>query len=263
MFIHKFTGTGQRDGGNGWYDIGATQIPIIGNVPMAFTFRSGENEFGDGEVWNQFIQPEATHLSAKNLPPHEHDLYLNDAGRTYHVFSNGAWLGRWSLDLYGSSYHDFTVELYGDWVDIVNGAKHPKPDPDHAMFRFGGDKWQRLNLMGENKLTQKVLLGSTPLSFEILTRYAVGGRGANGCFIKTISLQPSTVTKEDILIIYQSPIDTREHTNIAKMFPDAVVWISKPELVTVLGGGYDIYIPATHTSAMDYLDRLGIDYQTI
>lgn len=257
MFIHKFTGTGKKDGGNSWYDIGYTQVPIINGLEMGFNFRTGENEFGDGQVWNRFIQPEATHLDKHRLPPHEHPLYLNDMGRTYHVFSDGAWLAQWALDVDGGQ-HTFAVELYGDWVDIVNGVKQPKPDPDHAWFRFGGGEWQRLNLMGENHLSQT----SGTVSFEILTRYAKGsGKGANGCFIKSMSLLPAT--EKPVMVIYQSPVEPRRFYDWAKAFLDAVVWTSDLILVGDIGSQYRIFIPATYTIGIDTLEKLGLDYQTI
>ena len=240
-FEHLFTGKGRRDGGNDWYDVGSIQVPITNNVEWRIAAAQGYNAYGDGQPWNNFVTPEGVRLSARQLPPHEHELYLNDQGLTYHLFSDGAWHITYTLDWpldYRYTYQ-FGLEVYGDWVDIVNGQKQPKPDPQHAQICFGSDKFLNLNKMGNSVISSLITPSYgvvEPLSFTILTRFAKGGKGANGCFIKRIWLKQIETVNNGFVVCYDPLMSIPCRVQMVKTYPDAVGYLSRREMAS----GYEI-----------------------
>lgn len=227
-FRHLFIGSGRRDGGNDWYDVGRVQVPITNGVEWKFDALVGENVYGDGQPWNRFSPPEGVRLSAQQLPSHEHGMYLNEAGFTYHLFGDGAWYVTYSLPIVLSGEYQFGVELYGDWVDIVDGRKQSKPDPHHAQISFGYGNWIDLNKSGSNTVSS-ILRASEPVSFTILTRYAKGGgKGANGCFIKRIWLKQQTAK---FAVCYNQALSLDRRLEMVRTYPDAVAYTSDRSLV--------------------------------
>lgn len=203
----KFTGWGERDvahnpanGPATWYDVRNVQVPIIGGQRMIYWEAEGHNQFADGKPWNNFAAPEGIHKWDKMLPAHEHYL-LNESGRTYHLFGpSHPWWVRYShrLHLAPGTYH-LRLDIWGDWVDIVNEQKRPKPDPGHARVELfvgerGREQWLRPNYHGQSLLEREFTIetaGEYEVGFGILTVYAAGGSpGANGCFLRSFTVEP-------------------------------------------------------------------------
>jgi murein DD-endopeptidase MepM/ murein hydrolase activator NlpD len=201
-----FTGFGERDvaaqpslAPAAWYDVGNVQVPIVGGQRWVYWEAEGGNEFGDGQPWNDFASPEGVHRWDAHLPPHEH-FYLNARGRCYHLFAPaGAWWARFSFSQHlEPGLYRLSLDVWGDWVDIVDGQKVPKPDPGHARVELflgqqGRQEWQRPPYADRAVLTREFVVeqpGAYQAGFGVLTVFAPGGGpAANGCFLRGFTLE--------------------------------------------------------------------------
>ncbi|MGD2078715.1 MAG: GH25 family lysozyme, partial [Chloroflexota bacterium] len=201
LFRLAFEGLGVKDVGEekgAWFDEGNVQVPIVDGQRMNYWEAKGDNPFGDGQPWNEFGPPEGVHRWADHLPEHEH-FFLNDQGRCYHLFApSKAWWVRFSnkVDLKPGTYR-LTLDLWGDWVDIIDGRKVPKSDPGHARAELfvgeeGQEAWLRPNYADQSTLQKTFTIDKAQeydAGFGILTVFAPGDKpGANGCFIRSFTL---------------------------------------------------------------------------
>lgn len=217
----KFAGWGEQDvahnpanGPAAWYDVGNVQVPILQGQRMVYWQAEGQNRFADGKPWNNFGPPQGVHKWDTLMPAQEHYL-LNDRGRCYHLFGpSQPWWVRYSyrLNLTPGVYR-LALDMWGDWVDLVDGQKQPKPDPNHARVELflgerGRETWLRPNYSGQKKLQAEFTVevaGEYELGFGILTVFAAGGSpGANGCFLRSFVVKrvepvtpPQPVAKSD------------------------------------------------------------------
>ena len=202
----KFTGWGEQDvahnpanGPAAWYDVGKVQVPILNGQRMVFWHAEGQNRFADGQSWNDFAPPQAVHQWDALLPAQDHYL-LNDSGRCYHLFGpSNPWWVRFAhrVQLMPGTYR-LILDMWGDWVDLVDGRKQAKPDPGHARVELflgerGREVWLRPNYNRPNELQAEFTVevaGEYELGFGILTVFAVGGSpGANGCYLRSFVVE--------------------------------------------------------------------------
>ncbi len=209
LFELDFTGWGERDVAKNpslapatWYDHAENsnvQVPIIGGKKMKYWEAEGKNAFSDGKPWNDFSPTEGVHRWDAFLPQHEH-YFLNEKGRCYHLFApSKAWWARFyhTIQLVPGTYR-LRLDLWGDWVDIVNGKKQPKKDPQHARVELflgeqGLQAWQIPNFDDQSILQSEIKVdqsGKYDVGFGILTVFAPGGgEGANGCWLRSFTLE--------------------------------------------------------------------------
>jgi GH25 family lysozyme M1 (1,4-beta-N-acetylmuramidase) len=201
IFRLAYTGFGVKDVGDAegsWYDVGNVQVPIIDGRKMTYWEAEGDNPFGDGQPWNDFGLPEGVYRWDAHLPEHEH-FFLNDEGRCYHLFAPAsAWWVRFAdnVHLTPGAYR-LSLDLWGDWVDLVDGQKVPKSDPGHARVELfldeaGKEIWLRPEYSDQSTLQKTFTVeeaGEYEAGFGILTVFAPGDKpGANGCFLRSFTL---------------------------------------------------------------------------
>ena len=209
LFRLAYTGFGEKDvaaGEGSWFDVGNVQVPIIDGQKMTYWEAKGDNPFADGQPWNDFGPPEGVYRWADFLPAHEH-FYLNDQGRCYHIFApSNPWWARFSkkIHLEPGAYR-LSLDLWGDWVDIKDGQKIPKPDPGHARVELflgeqGKKEWQRPKYNDQATLQQTFTVekaGEYDAGFGLLTVFAPGGGpGANGCFLRSFTVEQIETVQE-------------------------------------------------------------------
>ena len=166
---------------------------------MVYWHAEGQNRFADGKPWNNFAAPQGVHQWDALLPAQDHYL-LNDRGRCYHLVGpSNPWWVRFAqrVQLMPGTYR-LILDMWGDWVDLVDGRKQAKPDPGHARVELflgerGREVWLRPTYNGPNKLQAEFTVeeaGEYELGFGILTVFAAGGSpGANGCFLRSFGVE--------------------------------------------------------------------------
>lgn len=202
LFALAFTGQAEKDVGidnAAWYDVGNTQVPIINGRKMDYWEAEGKNSFAGDDSQNDFGAPEGVHRWDALMPQQEHFL-LNEQGRCYHLFApSNAWWVRFSHHIHlDPGTYRLNLDLWGDWVDIKEGKKQPKPDPKHAQVELfisdqGKEAWFTPALDAQNTLQREFQFteaGEYDVGFGVLTVFPPdSGPGANGCFLQSFSLE--------------------------------------------------------------------------
>jgi hypothetical protein len=206
LFSLDFSGWGERDVAGDpskspatWYDVASVQVPISNGQRMVYWQAEGQNRFADGQPWNSFAPPEGVHRWRDHLPAHEHH-FLNDVGRCYHIFGPARpFWSRFSQRIHlAPGVYRLALDLWGDWVDIVNGEKVAKPDLEHARIELfvgnqGRENWLSPTFNAQSILQQQFEVekaGAYDVGFGILTVFATGSApGANGCFLRSFTVE--------------------------------------------------------------------------
>jgi len=170
--------------GSDWYDQDGVQQVRNGWV---LAYQQGYNNEVPPEQQeeNQYGLMEAIFRWDAFVPPEEWDTLLNEKGHAYKVFARQqAWNGAWQdTELLPAGTYRLTLEYFDDnYVDIVDGAKVPPPDPlsFEAMVGMGNatswdDSGWITSMFQMDNVIQLTITTTEPMSpfYKLRGRWAI------------------------------------------------------------------------------------------